>query len=230
MVANGRLKAGFTLIELLIAMSIMLGVLMLTATAYQLYTDSWKRDLSRVEQRYQSFRTTELLLDAMQAILPLTVTNDGLRAYYFLGREEGFTAVTYAPIFNVGHPAVMRVFRELNDNGQYRLVYEEASLQNTVLKQANQVLPFNYRVIIADGLPAVSFAYFGWASISSQMSAAGDVDIAIKSAPRWFNEFDGLTRQLHPEKVQIQLGEFSLLFTVPNRNRVNALADYEDPV
>ena len=38
MAAYGRLRAGFTLIELLIAMSIMLMMLVLAATAYQLYT------------------------------------------------------------------------------------------------------------------------------------------------------------------------------------------------
>ena len=147
MATYGRLRAGFTLIELLIAMSIMLMMLVLAATAYQLYTDSWKRDLSKVEQRYQTFRGTELLLDAIQATLPLSVTNQGGRAYYFLGREEGFTAVTYAPIHQTGSPAVIRVFRELNDNGRFKLVYEEASLVNTVLKDADQVLPFSYRAV-----------------------------------------------------------------------------------
>lgn len=230
MATYGRLRAGFTLIELLIAMSIMLMMLVLAATAYQLYTDSWKRDLSKVEQRYQTFRGTELLLDAIQATLPLSVTNQGGKAYYFLGREEGFTAVTYAPIHQTGSPAVIRVFRERNDDGRFRLVYEEASLVNTVLKEVDQVLPFSYRLVIADDLPSLSFAYYGWDSQATQMAAYGDVDIAISNAPHWFDEYDALVKRLHPEKLLIQLGDFHLQFDIANRNRINALADYEDPV
>src|SRR5690606_5510364 len=129
---------------------------------YQLYTETWKRDLSRIDNTFAQFRYFELALDAMQAILPLAVTDSGARAYYFLGREEGFTAVTYAPVYHIGFPAVIRVFREQNDNGSFRLVYEEASLQHTVLKDAGQNLPFSYRQVVADNLTALTFSYYGW--------------------------------------------------------------------
>ncbi|WP_019674717.1 PilW family protein [Arsukibacterium perlucidum] len=231
MAATNFLKRGFTMVELLIAMSIMLTMLVLTATAYQLYTNSWQRDLSKIEQSYQDFRYNELLLDAMQAILPLAVTDQGSQAYYFLGREEGFTAVTYAPIFNLGYPAVIRVFRETNDDGSYRLVYEEASLQHTVLKSSEQTLPFTYRKIINENISDLSFSYFGWKDITARIASQTDMDNGDGSTPQWFDEYDALNRRLHPQKVKVVMAGFTLEFAVPDRSRINiSPEDAENPV
>lgn len=231
MAAPYFLKRGFTLVELLIAMSIMLAMLVLAGTAYQLYTASWQRDLSKIQQSYQDFRYTELLLDAMQGILPLAVTDDGRQAYYFLGREEGFTAVSYSPIFNSGFPAVIRVFREANASGGYRLVYEEASLQQVVLSSAAQNLPFSQRQIIYNEISDLTFSYYGWKDIATRMAAVGDVDVSIKNAPAWSEQYDALNRRLHPEKIRIQLGEFALEFAIPDRSRLNiSREDAENPV
>lgn len=225
------LKRGFTLIELLIAMSIMLAMLVLAGTAYQLYTVSWQRDLSKIENAYQQFRDTELLLDAMQGILPYAVTDQGEQAYYFLGREEGFTAVTYSPLFNAGFPAVIRVFRETNASGSFRLVYEEASLHETLLKDASQNLPFAHRQIILDDLSQVSFHYFGWSDYITRASAFTDLDMNTTDSLKWFEQFDAISRRLHPEKIRIQLGEFTLEFAVPDRSRLNiSREEVENPV
>ncbi|HEY9041989.1 MAG TPA: prepilin-type N-terminal cleavage/methylation domain-containing protein [Rheinheimera sp.] len=229
MVASGVLKNGFTLVELLIAMTIMLTMLVLSGTAYQLYTDTWRRDLSRIDEAFQQFHYSDLLLDAMQAILPLSVSDKGLNAYYFLGREEGFTAVTYAPIYNIGYPAVIRVFREQNEIGSYRLVYEEASLQHTVLKDADQELPFSYRQIIADNLSDLSFSYYGWENLDVRVASQDEFNAQVSAAPRWYSEFDSLNRHLHPEQIKIAFGDFVLQFTIPDRSRVNALYAEENP-
>jgi prepilin-type N-terminal cleavage/methylation domain-containing protein len=230
MAAAGFLKKGFTLVELLIAMTIMLVMLILSGTAYQLYTASWQKDLSRIEKSYQQFRYSELLLDAMQAILPLSVTDQGMQAYYFLGREEGFTAVTYAPLYHTGFPAVIRIFREQNESGSYRLVYEEASLQHTVLKSADQVLPFSYRQIIADNLTGLAFSYFGWESLNARAASQNEFGTGVNNEPKWYSEFDALNRRLHPEKIKIVLNDFNLEFAIADRSRVNALFAEENPV
>ena len=230
MVAAGFLKKGFTLVELLIAMSIMLTMLVLAGTAYQLYTDSWKRDLSRIDNTFTEFRHFELALDAMQAVLPLAVTDSGGRAYYFLGREEGFTAVTYAPVYHIGFPAVIRVFREHNDNGSFRLVYEEASLEHIVLKDASQNLPFSYRQVIADNLTALSFSYYGWDNINSRTNSAEAFSDSFGKTPQWYSEFDAFKRNIHPERLKVTLGDFYFEFNIANRDRVNASFAAEDPV
>ncbi|MBV2127788.1 type II secretion system protein [Arsukibacterium indicum] len=231
MAASGFLKRGFTLVELLIAMSIMLGMLVLAATAYQLYTDSWRRDLSNIERAYQNYRNNELLLDAMQAILPMAVTDQGNRAFYFLGREEGFTAVTYSPIFNIGYPAVIRVFREANADGTFQLVYEEASLQHTVLKSADQTLPFNKRRIISTDLSELSFSYYGWESIEVRMAAMANIDVSLTAQAQWFDEYDALRRRLHPQKIKIVMADFTLEFAVADRSRLNiSREELENPL
>ncbi|MEH8015828.1 prepilin-type N-terminal cleavage/methylation domain-containing protein [Rheinheimera muenzenbergensis] len=230
MAAFSILKKGFTLVELLIAMAIMMVMLVLSATAYQLYTATWQRDLSKLETSYQQFRYSELLLDAMQAILPLAVTDNGMHAYYFLGRAEGFTAVTYAPIYHTGFPAVVRVFREQNENGRYRLVYEEATLQHTVLKEASQTLPFNYRQIVAEDIPSLTFSYFGWESLTARVASQNDFTTGIDKVPQWYNEYDALSRKLHPEKIKIKLDDFALEFTIADRSRINALFANEEAI
>jgi prepilin-type N-terminal cleavage/methylation domain-containing protein len=231
MAAPGRLERGFTLVELLIAMTIMLVMLVLAATAYQLYNDSWQRDLSKIERSYQSFRYHELMLDAMQGILPLAVTDQGSRAFYFLGREEGFTAVSYAPIFNSAYPAVIRVFRETNADGSYRLVYEEASLQHVVLKSAEQNLPFSRRQVIVNNVSELSFRYFGWKDIDLRMAAMGDINVSLREKPEWFEEYDSLSRRLHPQKIQIVIADFPLEFAIPDRSRLNiSIEEMENPL
>lgn len=231
MAASYLLKRGFTLVELLIAMSIMLAMLVLAATAYQLYTDSWQRDLSKIEQTYQNFRYNELLLDAMQAALPLAVTDQGSLAYYFLGREEGFTAVTYSPIFSIGYPAVIRVFREVNDSGNYRLVYEEASLQHTLLKSAGQPLPFNKRKVIYSDLSSLEFSYYGWQDSTARMASFDEFNVNVDTSPRWFSEYDALSRRLHPQKIKIVMSGFTLEFTIPDRSRLTiSREETENPI
>lgn len=229
MVSTGYLKRGFTLVELLIAMSIMLSMLVLASVAYQSYTKSWQRDLSKIEQSYQDFRYNELFIDAVQSIFPLAVTDED-RSFYFLGREEGFTAVTYSPIFATGFPAVIRVFRELNDEGNYRLVYEEASLQHIVLKSPQQVLPFNKRKIIYSNISDLKFSYYGWKNNSSKMASLS-ADLVNAGRGSWFSEYDGIKRRLHPDKVKIQIGDFSVGFTMPDRSRLNITREeIENPV
>lgn len=221
--ATTAVKKGFTLVELLIAMTIMLVLLVLAGTAYQLYQQVWQRDLSKIDTTFSQFRHTELMLDAVQAILPVAVTDNGKSAFYFLGREEGFTAVTYSPIYQVGFPAVIRIFREETAQGKYQLVYEEASLQHVVLKDAAQNLPFSFRKIISTDLEALSFSYYGWPSLNSRMEAISDLRLNTDIKRQWFSGYDALERQMHPEKVKITLNDFALEFAIADRTRVNTL-------
>ncbi len=141
-----KIKHGFTLIELLLAISIMTGVLILAGTAYQLYTSTWRRDLAGIDNAFASFKQNALWVDAVKAIIPLSLQSaqdSDTWGFYFLGRTEGFTAVTSSPLFNVGYPAVIRVFREQKNDGRYQLVYEEASMRGMVLVSADQQLSFS---------------------------------------------------------------------------------------
>lgn len=223
------LKRAFTLIELLIALSIMMSVLVLAATAFQLYTSTWERDLSSVTKHYERFRYGELFSDAIHSIIPVLVAENQVRGFYFLGREEGFTAVTDAPMFSTGAPAVVRILREQNDNGTFRLVYEEASLADAPLVEPSQVLSFTHRRIIYDDLPSLRFAYFGWNDVQSRVSFFAD--FASESKPTWFDEYDGMERQVHPQKVLVSIGGQDIIFLIPERSDLQHNAwDADNPV
>jgi prepilin-type N-terminal cleavage/methylation domain-containing protein len=216
-----RGQRAFTLIELLLAMSIMFMLLVLTATAFQLYSNYGQRSLSAIERSFQQFRHRELLLTSLQSTIPYAVTQKQLFGFYFLGRENGFTAVTANPVFDVDYPAVIRVFRERTQEGKFNLVYEEASLRGMTLLEADQNLPFNQRLVLLKDLQQINFSYFGWRD-SSQKSQATDVEqLVFGPGPekQWFGEYDGIQAQVHPEKIQLQLG--TELLTVPVATRDN---------
>ncbi|MBU0912812.1 MAG: hypothetical protein KKF22_09770 [Gammaproteobacteria bacterium] len=233
--AKPTIKSGFSLVELLLALSIMFAVLVLAATAYQLYTSSWKRDLSKIEQSYQRLRFNELMLDALQGIIPQSVTEasgSNKIGFYFLGREEGFTAVSASPIYNVQAPAVIRIFREQNENGSLRLVYEEASLAQQPLIYSTQELPFSYRKILLDNLTSLEFSYYGWLNRQARVDAMADIaDIATEIQKGWFTEYDGLVRQFHPEQIRIEINGFQMIIAVPNRTDLGLRSDIsEEPL
>ncbi len=215
-------RSGFTLVELLLAVSIMLTVLVMAGTAYQMYTRVWTRDLSKIEETFAEFRQIPLFVNACQAIIPLSLRKSSSEnnswGFYFLGRDEGFTAVTSSPIFSTGYPAVVRVFRENTENGGHRLVYEEASMRGMVLNFADQSLNFNFRQIVLTTTENIQFSYFGWASLDVKMNSTSEFNLQGQSAgPAWFSEYDGMARGYQPDMVKIQIGANELLFELPNR-------------
>ena len=219
-------KLGFTLIELLMSLAIMSAVLVLAATAYQMYTDTWRRDLSTIEKSFHQFQLQDLTLDAVKAVIPLSVQKEQSSAsgwgFYFLGRADGMTALTAAPVFSSDYPAVMRLFSETTPDGKFQLVYEEAALKGMVLKYADQILPFSRRVVIRDGLELIRFRYYGWPSLSAKISANSEdtVDLANNGA-QWFDEYDGLMRSYQPDKIEIQLNNEVILFELPVRSALS---------
>lgn len=219
-------QKAFTLIELLLAMSIMFMLLVLTATAFQLYNNYGQRSLSAIERSFQQFRHRELLLTSLQSTIPYMVTQKQRFGFYFLGRENGFTAVTANPVFDVDYPAVIRVFKERTEEGKFNLVYEEASLRSVTLLDAEQNLPFKQRLVLLQNLPQINFAYFGWQD-NIQKSQATDVEQSMfgpMPEQQWFSEYDGIVAQIHPEKIQLQLGSELLTVQVATRDNLGLKA------
>jgi prepilin-type N-terminal cleavage/methylation domain-containing protein len=217
-----RRRAGFTLVELLLAVAIMLTVLVFAGTAYQLYTRTWAKDLSRIDQTFAEFRHTALFVEACRAIIPLSVrksmTEKQSWGFYFLGREEGFTAVTASPVYATGYPAVIRVFREFTEDGGQRLVYEEASMRGLVLNYADQTLDFKFRQVILHSRDPIVFAYYGWESLDAKMNSSSEFMAAGQIAePRWFTDYDGIARGYQPDQIRVQIGTSMIQLQLPNR-------------
>ena len=213
---------GFTLVELLLAVSIMLTVLVMAGTAYQLYTRVWTKDLSKIEQTFSEFRHMSLFVNACHAVIPLSVRKSATEVnrwgFYFLGREEGFTAITSSPIFSTGYPAVIRVFRENKEDGGQRLVYEEASMRGMVLNYADQPLNFSFRQTILETTDAINFSYFGWESLDAKMNSSSEfANPGEQATQRWFADYDGMVRGFQPDIIKIEMGNNEFLLQLPNR-------------
>jgi len=217
MVARRRLK-GFTLIELLISITILSLLVGLASYSFSLFSRHWTLPRANFARAAGQVQRLDLLSRTINDALPWIVKdNNGQPGFYFLGRDEGFTLVTASPIYAVGAPAVIRVFREPEGPGRWRLVYEEASLASVRLLRGAQNLPFERRLVVLEGLPAIAFRYYGWANLTERFASA---DFDVPPPPRWSAEFDGLLRIQQPRRVALQLGEFETVFAMSERTRI----------
>lgn len=221
-----KLNHGFTLVELLIATSILLLMMSLAMLSYQLFQRSWQQELSSVRSQYQKFRTNDLVSESLHGVIPYLVSNNGQYGFYFLGREEGFTAVTDSAVFAAGTPAVFRLFREQQKNGLFQLVYEEALLAGNPLMEATQDLPFKHRVVVSQDQKFINFGYYTQPSLTDGVridEMTGDVSIVL----RWLQQHDGIQSKTHPQLIKVDLSGFAWQVQVPSRsttlmNRLNA--------
>jgi type II secretory pathway pseudopilin PulG len=197
--------AGFTLIELLVSITLLFGLLLTAAFGYRLFNQQWQRNLSGIDKAFAELHQNDMLSSALRGITPYMVREGTKNGFYFLGDAKGFTAVTVSPIFHVGEPAVIRILRELQPDGTWQLVYEEASLRNIALVEAKQQLPFDYRLIAMTGLPDIQFSYFAAAGFDQQAFTESET---VSFIYQWFENLDGIDQQKNPEKIKINLGGF----------------------
>ena len=127
--------------------------------------------------------------------------------------------MTKSPVFNPGGLAVIRVFREPADDGNWNLLYEEAPLTGVQLRQSSQVLPFQHRMRVLSNVADLRFGYYGWSSLEARFGAAESPELGI--APQWFDEYDGLILRQHPERIAMRLGATEAVVFVPERAEVS---------
>jgi prepilin-type N-terminal cleavage/methylation domain-containing protein len=219
---------GFTLVELLIAVAIFGMVVGIATFGYSLYSrqwTGWRGGFHRAEARYQRL---DLVMTAVQDAVPWVVRDgNGQNSYYFLGRDEGLTLVTESPVFSPHELAVIRFFRERTEGGTWNLLYEEAPLKGVLLRDANQTLPFTYRMVVATDVPQPTFRYFGWASLAARNQALDPLG-GQTVVPGWYDEYDGLQRHQSPERIAVSFGETNAVFFMPARADAN-LQKYTPP-
>jgi prepilin-type N-terminal cleavage/methylation domain-containing protein len=230
MAARARVvHRGITLIELLIAMSILSLIMALASYGFSLFAGYWERSRGSFEQSSARLQRLSLVIHSVEASVPWLVKdaqND--IGFYFLGREEGFTFVTTEPVFSSQGMAVVRLFRERESMGRFRLVYEEAPLMGVNLERADQVLPFAHRLVVLSSLRSLSFRYFGYMSAASRGLGMDD-ERAIEASAQWLTTFDGLEAGLNPMKVGISLDGAEFRFELPSTGDVSA-ARASDPI
>jgi prepilin-type N-terminal cleavage/methylation domain-containing protein len=211
-----RSKSGFTLIELLVAMGVLLLLLAFSMFGYQLFSQQWRKENHDISNAYNLYRSYDLFSNSMHGVIPYLVTDRKNRGFYFLGRIDGFTAVTQTPMLSPGAPAVIRIFSEKTAAGLYKLVYEEASLKTLPLIELEQTLPFGQRVILFEGLKKLSFQYYRAVLGAPELNDQGDV---IKKY-EWVTAHDGFITKAHPVKIEIDIDGFNWRFIVPDRSGI----------
>ena len=212
--ATPRALKGFSLLEMLVAMTVLSMVIGISTYAYSMFVRQWDGHLGRFDEAQAQYQRLEWLAAALEDTLPYVVRDDeGALGFYFLGRDEGLTLVTMSPIFGVGEPALIRVFREPDEGDAWRLVYEEAPFAGTLLAHADQRMEFRHRLVIARGLPLPVFRYFGWADLQSRVT----VGESLSAERSWFDDYDGIVRRFHPDKIELRLGRDVAVFEFPER-------------
>jgi hypothetical protein len=214
---SGRSESGFTLIEALLATTLM-SLLMLTATyVYNYISQNWDRQRHQynrqLEQHIDVTLVSRVLRNSYAKVVyptdPLSAVRPEVPGYYFLGRQDGFTAVSASSVQNLNHPAVYRVFREPvpGNTELWQLVYEEAPLVAVPLYHAGQELNFNFRRVLLTDLTELKFAYQGFVSIqerTDKVEEAGSPD----GQPLWHDEYDGMNTKQHPVQINIVINNF----------------------
>jgi prepilin-type N-terminal cleavage/methylation domain-containing protein len=204
---------GFTLIELLIAISVLLLLMTLSMYGYQLFNQQWQKKLSDFDTQFQKFKHYEMASGTLKGIVPYMV-NDGQNAgFYFLGRDEGFTAVSAVPVFAGKTLVVFRIFKEQDQQGKFRLVYEEASLNDTLLVNAKQQLPFSRRLVLFENQNYITFRY----RVRSYQDDLSPDGLGAGKYYQWQNSIDGLQQKSHPQQIEISLSGFLWTFQVAER-------------
>ncbi|MDN7134490.1 PulJ/GspJ family protein [Pseudidiomarina terrestris] len=209
-------SSGFTLVETLIAM-VLLSLLMISgALAFDYFSQNWQRNKGIAQDSGERHHLATLVQKVTRNTYSKAVYDDNERlGFYFLGRDEGFTAVSHISVQNPNASSVYRLFREPNGDGGFRLVYEEAVLTAVYLRNASQELPFNFRRILYDNLEQIEFRYFGFQSLTQRnqtVSAEGPEQYSLE----WFSEYDGMQRVLHPQGIEVNLNGFRWFIEVPD--------------
>lgn len=207
-------QQGFTLIELLLVMTILLLLLGMVGMASGTLTQQWNRLMQKNNEAFQEYKKIDLVRSALSAIVPFQVKDKSEQSgFYFLGRADGFTAVTESGILNAGRLSVFRLFSEKQPDGRFSLYYEEAPLNHYPLVYAAQQHQFNFRLLLVENLTQLSFAYYGWKDVQSYQDYMAQMTTVEQK--EWKPEFDGMQLRLQPERLEVRLDSYPWLTMIP---------------
>ena len=210
-----RLKAkqtGYTLVEVLIAMVLLVSLMFTANYSYSQYSSYWAGRLGQFDRTVFGFQSLLQVKDTIDSVIPYIVEEDDDQyTFYFLGRDQGATFVTAAPIFAVtqNDAAVVRLFVEQNNEG-YQLVYEEAPLSDRLLVKLNQELTFKHRLVLMNSTEPLRFSYLGWQQWEHKVLRAD----YPKELPTWRSNYDAGVTRAQPVAMQLHIGNEVLAYSL----------------
>lgn len=196
---------GFTLVEVMITLTVLSLVMLTGAYAFNYMAQNWQRNQASYNRALEGYEDWTMVQRAVSNTFPKVVRENDSIGFYFLGREDGFTAVTQVAVQDPEYPAVYRLFREPYEEG-WQLVYEEALLNEMVLIEGEQQLPFGFRQVLGRNLREIEFEYYGWANMAERNR--GISEFSEGESTQWFSDYDGIERVQHPLVVQIHIEDF----------------------
>lgn len=234
--AKSRSQLGFTLIEVLLAMALLMLLILTAGLVYDYVNQNWQRQQTAYQNAVNAHMDWRRMSRVVRNTYPRMVYADDPFQYfgaqsvppygfYFLGRDNGFTGVSYMSVQDPEQPSVFRLFREPDPDEPelWQLVYEEAPLANVGLSYASVELPFNLRRVLRQGLEQIEFDYFAYPSFSHrQRSQLISLDSAAQreGMPRWFEQFDGLETGEHPFRLRLRMDDETIVW--PLQDSVSA--------
>ncbi|MBI5442051.1 MAG: prepilin-type N-terminal cleavage/methylation domain-containing protein [Deltaproteobacteria bacterium] len=207
-VRPGAGARGFTLVEVLIATAILAALLALAAAGYSAFLKAWARsDHARFDELEQ-FRLRWLITAAIEGSFDYYVTArdpQGLETKrpYFIGTSSELRFVTLSSVQRKGFPAMARLLREGGVEGKpARVVYEETVLDRGYLKEWDDHLEPDLRLVLFDGVEDCSFRYYG--PVRRTFSREEDRFVTESS---WSDRFDARALSAMPSLIRLSFSE-----------------------
>ena len=169
MVNSKKKSSGFTLIELLLATSLLMLVLFAGYYGYSLYMQKWQKRTQFFWQQSQQTLAFDVLSRVFESTFPYIVNSDNNEpAQYFSGDENRIIFITNSPLFSRDTAVVE--FKILQKDEHYSLIYNEASMNDSLLLKQSDTIAWKQQVVLMENLQSVSFEYYGWKSLSDVLS------------------------------------------------------------
>lgn len=197
----------------MIALVILVSLIFTANYSYSLYINYWNGRLGDFDRTMFHYQGLLQVKETIDSSIPYVVGNDkGDYTFYFLGRDQGFTLVTAAPLFapTINDASVVRIFSEQVEDG-HQLVYEEAPLSDALLLNLEQQLQFKYRTVLLRSAEPIAFSYYGW-DVREHKFNRQTHPSAVAS---WKNQYDAAQTRIQPEQIEMRWGRQKLLFDLP---------------
>ena len=208
MVNSKQKNSGFTLIELLLATSLLMVVLFAGYYGYSLYMQKWQKRTQFFWQQSQQTLSFDVLSRVFESTFPYIVNSDKNEpAQYFSGDQDRIIFITNSPLFS-NETAVVE-FKVLQQDGHYSLVYNEATMSESLLLQQSDTITWQQQVVLIDNLQRISFEYFGWKNLDEVLSNYSkdedDDPTVVLAKPQLYQKHVMEERRILPISININM-------------------------
>ena len=195
---------GFTLIELLISVSILSLLLLVGSFSYSLLAENWQDVTKNFDKTERDSRALNHLRSVLSGILPYVVYEEPIikkPVLFFTGNERRILSVTHSGLFNEKRTELFRIEATVNANGKLDLLYFSSTLLQPII-YADQIIELEKELVLIRNLDNVSFQYLGWDNYQNKYQEPENY-----IPPTWRNQFSGISNQLLPETIEINLSK-----------------------